>query len=106
MVKKEIIEILKEYLNLLRTEGIFVHKAFLFGSHLTNTAIDESDIDFMIVTKNENNDYLSGKIWSLTKKVNTKIEPYVIDKNKFYTDDFSPLIQLVKSSGLEINIVS
>ena len=50
MVKREIIEILKKYIFVLRSEGITIDKAYLYGSYLSNTATDESDIDIMIVT--------------------------------------------------------
>jgi predicted nucleotidyltransferase len=102
MAKREVIEILKKYILLLRTGGISVEKAFLYGSYLTNSARDESDIDLMIVTENEENDNLVGKIWSLTKKVNSKIEPYLVGKKRFYSDENSPLIEIVKKTGLEI----
>jgi len=36
---------------------------------------------------NENDDYLAGKIWSLTQKVNSKIEPYLVGKTRFYNDN-------------------
>jgi predicted nucleotidyltransferase len=102
MAKSEVIEILRLYVNLLKSEGIFVDKAFLYGSYLTDTATSDSDIDLMIVTENENDDYLAGKIWSLTRKINTKIEPFLVGKNRFYSNDNSPLVDLVKRTGLEI----
>lgn len=103
MVKSEIIEILRKYIYLLRAEGISVDKAFLYGSYLSNTETNDSDIDLMIVTENENDDYIAGKIWSLTQKVNSKIEPYLVGTNRFYNNDNSPLIDLVKRTGLEIS---
>ena len=101
MANKEIIEILKKYIRILRAEGIIVDKAYLYGSFLSNTASEESDIDIMIVTYNED-DYLSGKIWSLTRKVNSKIEPYLVGKERFKNSEDSPLIELVKRTGLKI----
>ena len=74
MAKNEVIEILKLYINLLRAEGIFVDKAYLYGSYLNDSATSDSDIDLMIVTDNEDDDYLAGKIWKLTRNINTKIE--------------------------------
>lgn len=85
----------------MRSEGITVDKAYLYGSYLTNTANDDSDIDIMIVSDAEG-DYLTGKIWSLTKKVNSKIEPYLVGKMRFNDHVNSPLIDLVKRTGLEI----
>ena len=103
MAKSEIIEILRKYIYLSRAEGISVDKAFLYGSYLSNTETNDSDIDLMIVTENESDDYIAGKIWSLTQKVNSKIEPYLVGTNRFYNNDNSPLIDLVKRTGLEIS---
>lgn len=51
MAKREVIEILKKYISLLKTEGIPVEKAFLYGSYLSNTATDDSDIDLILITE-------------------------------------------------------
>ena len=102
MAKNEVIELLRSYIYLLRSEGILVDKAFLYGSYLSNTATSESDIDLMIVTDNDNDDYLAGKIWNLTKKINSKIEPFLISTNRFNSNDNSPLVDLIKRTGLEI----
>lgn len=101
MAKREVIEILKKYIFVLRSEGITIDKAYLYGSYLSDTATDDSDIDIMIVTENED-DYVTGKIWSLTRKVNSKIEPYLVEKTRFIDNVDSPLIDLVKRTGLEI----
>lgn len=101
MDRREIVEILKKYIFVLRSEGIPIDKAFLYGSYLSNSAGDESDIDIMIVTENED-DFLAGKIWSLTGKVNSRIEPYIVGKGRFINNKDSPLIDLVKRTGLEI----
>ncbi|NJK85391.1 MAG: nucleotidyltransferase domain-containing protein [Bacteroidales bacterium] len=101
MAKREIVEMLKKYIFVLRSEGIKIDKAYLYGSYLSNKATDESDIDIMLVTENED-DYLTGKIWSLTRKVSSKIEPYLVEKGRFYNNVDSPLIDLVKKTGLEI----
>lgn len=101
MAKREIVEILKKYIFVLRSEGITIDKAYLYGSYLSNTASDESNIDIMIVVEKED-DYLTGKIWSLTKKVNSKIEPYLVGKRRFNNNENSLLIDLVKRTVLEI----
>ncbi len=105
MATTEVIELLKKYVLLLNTEGISVYKAYLFGSYSTNTASNTSDIDVMIVSDNydENDDEASGKIWKLTRKVNTKIEPFLIGKKKFNDDNSSPLISMIKTHGIEIS---
>jgi predicted nucleotidyltransferase len=95
------VEVLKKFIFILRSEGISVDKAFLYGSYLTNNTTEDSDIDVLIVTENEN-DNLTGKIWSLTKRVNSRIEPYLIDKDRFINNKDSLLIDLVKRTGIEI----
>jgi predicted nucleotidyltransferase len=102
MAKNEVIEILKSFIFLLRSEGIPVEKAILYGSWLSGSATDESDIDILVVTENGDNDYIAGKIWQLTRKINTRIEPFIIGIDHFNSNDNSPLIDLIKRTGLEI----
>lgn len=104
MAKRKIIESLKKYINLLKAEGISVEKAFLYGSYSLDKETDDSDIDLMIVTNNvdADNDFIVGKIWKLTRNINTKIEPFLVGLDRFKYSDTSPLIDLVKKSGVEI----
>jgi predicted nucleotidyltransferase len=104
MAKREVIELLRKYIILLNAEGISVNKAFLFGSYLNDTASDSSDIDVMIVSDkyDETDDVAAGKIWKLTRKINTKIEPFLIGIKKFRDNNSSPLVSLIKTKGIEI----
>ena len=104
MAKEEIIALIKKYVMLLNTEGLSVQKAFLFGSYSTGHETDLSDIDVMLVSDkfDESDDIAIGKMWRLTKKINTKIEPFLVGIKKFRKDESSPLISTVKESGLEI----
>ena len=106
MAKGEVIELLKRYILLLNSNGISVYKAFLFGSYSTNTATEASDIDIMIISEkyDETDDEAVGKIWKLTRMVSTKIEPFLIGKNKFISDDNSPLIEQIKRQGIELTL--
>lgn len=104
MARESIIELLKIYIQLLRNEGVRIDKAFLYGSYLTGKQTEESDIDLMLVSDqfDVSNDLLAGKIWALTRNVNSKIEPFIIGSKKFANDKISPIIQIVKKEGLEI----
>lgn len=104
MAKREIIEILEKYIALLRAEGIAVNNAFLYGSYSSDTETDDSDIDLMIVTNNTDadDDFVVGKIWKLTRKINTKIEPFLVGLNRFNENNYSPLIDSVKKNGIKI----
>jgi hypothetical protein len=50
----------------------------------------------MVVTELAYDDNLIGKIWSLTSKINTKIEPFVVSINQLNQSENYPLIKLVK----------
>ena len=104
MAPDKIINMLKRYLTLIIQEGIVIDKAFLYGSYSKNAENEDSDIDLCIVSNkiDTNDDLLIGKIWALTKKVNSKIEPYIIDSERFNSDEVSPLIQLVKTEGIRV----
>ena len=106
MATNEVIELLKKYILLLNSEGISVYKAYLFGSYSTNTASEMSDIDVMIVSDNydETDDEAAGKMWKLTLDINTKIEPFLIGLNKFNNDSSSPLVNMIKSTGIDIGL--
>ncbi len=104
MARREVIELLRKYITLLNAEGISVNRAFLFGSYSNDTASDSSDIDVLIVSDkyDETDDVAAGKIWKLTRKINTKIEPFLIGIKKFRDDESSPLVSLIKTKGIEI----
>ena len=104
MAKQSIITSLQKYINLLQEEGITIDKAFLYGSYASETENEDSDIDLMLVSRqfDKADDLVFGKIWALTKKVNSRIEPYIVGMVKFENDSLSPIIQIVKAQGLEI----
>ena len=104
MSKKETIVLLKRYLVLLKNSGIPIHKAFLYGSYANDHATEESDIDVMIISPLFDNEDIESKAkaWSLTRQIDTRIEPYTVGLNKFLVDDISPLIQIIKKEGIEL----
>jgi len=104
MVKKEVIKNINIYLNILAQSGIPVEKAFLFGSYARNEQNDESDIDLMLVSEKFDNpdDILIGQIWNLTRKADTRIEPYPVGLEKYNNDMVSPLLQIVRKEGIQV----
>lgn len=55
-----------------------------------------------LVTEKADDDYLAGKIRSLTRKVDSRIETFLVANGRFYSNNNSPLIDLAKRTGLEI----
>ena len=104
MAKNEVIELLKKYCILLNSVGIPIEKAFLYGSYSRNQATIDSDIDVMLVSSafDSDDDSSNIKAWSLTRKINSRIEPYTVGLKQYLNDDNSPLLQVVKKEGIEI----
>lgn len=106
MDQQEVIDILRKYIYILKQEGIGIDRAFLYGSYASGEANAESDIDVLLVsnTNNETEDSVVGKTWMLTRKISTRIEPWLIGNDRFSDDQGSPLIEYIKSKGVEIKI--
>jgi predicted nucleotidyltransferase len=105
MDRKETITKVTEYIKLLSEAGIVIDQAYLFGSVAKNQDHDGSDIDVMLVSKRFDeaaNDQIFGLIWRLTRKVDTRIEPYAVGLSRFNNDNVSPLLQIVKREGIPI----
>jgi predicted nucleotidyltransferase len=104
MAKKEVITLIKKFLKRLFQEGIPIEKAFLYGSYARGEQQEDSDIDVMLVSEkfDGNNDQAVGKTWRICMSIDTRIEPYTVGKQRFLTDEFSPLLQVVKKEGFEI----
>ncbi len=106
MSQKQVIELIKKYIHILYKEGIPIEKAFLYGSYAKDEASLESDIDVMLVSEifENNDDKLIGKTWRLTTEVDSRIEPFIVGTNRFKTDEYSPLLEIVRQEGIEIKV--
>lgn len=104
MAEKKIIDKINIFLQKIKEAGIAVEKAYLFGSYTKGTENPDSDIDVMIVSSvfDKDGDNAAGIVWSLTKTVDIRIEPYIIGLNRFNSDNVSPLLQIVKKEGILI----
>ncbi|MGD2090994.1 MAG: nucleotidyltransferase domain-containing protein [Candidatus Aminicenantes bacterium] len=104
MAKKEVITLIRRFLKRLFQEGIPIEKAFLYGSFARGEQDEDSDIDVMLVSEayDENDDGTVGKTWRISSSIDTRIEPYTVGKQRFLTDELTPLLQIVKKEGLEI----
>jgi predicted nucleotidyltransferase len=104
MAKKQIITLIKKFLNRLLQEGIPVEKAYLYGSYARGEENEESDIDILLVSElfDKNDDQTVGKTWRIGQSIDVRIEPFTVGRKRFLIDEFSPLLQIVKKEGLEI----
>jgi len=106
MVQREIIEKIKGCIYLLNSKGYNINKAFLYGSFARNEANDDSDIDLMLVSDAFDNSDIEEKaiVWVLAAEVDPRIEPYMVGTKRFLTDNYSPLLEIVRTEGIEIEI--
>jgi predicted nucleotidyltransferase len=106
MSQKEVIDKVKQYCLLLNSSGITVEKAFLFGSWARGDSRQESDIDVMIVSSmfDTYDVMLKAKAWRMTETIDLKIEPYTVGLKRFENDHISPLLQIIKTEGIEIAV--
>jgi len=106
MSQIDVINIIHTYIQVLKQAGIILDKAFLYGSYARNEANEESDIDLMLVSGmfDTDDDYLLSKPWIYSSKVDHRIEPISVGLLRFNSDDASPIIELVRQTGIEIQV--
>jgi len=51
----------------------------------------------------DRDDFIAGKVWALTRKVNSLIEPYMMGRKRFDAEETSPLVQIVKEEGIGVS---
>jgi len=104
MPDEQILNITRDYIYLLNQEGFRIIRAFLYGSYAKGNMHDSSDIDLMLVSDYQIEDDMQKKMqaWLLTRKIDTRIEPYLVNNHRFVQDEDSPLVEIVKNEGLEI----
>lgn len=106
MVAQSTLDIINDYLLALKKNNIHLGKVFLYGSYANESYNENSDIDLMLISDyfDDTREKYLGVIWKLTEISNFKIEPFTIGSQRFETDDYSPLVQIVKKEGIEIPI--
>lgn len=104
MVDPHILNLLGDYINLLNNEGFAIGRAFLYGSYVTGRNTASSDIDVLLVlgSTDEPDIRKKSRAWALTRKVDSRIEPYLISAHRFDHDESSPLFEIVRREGIEI----
>lgn len=100
MDKNEATKKVQQY-KLLLGNHFEIETVYLFGSFVSNTNREDSDIDVAVVVKSISDDYFSVNplLWKLRRQVDDRIEPILIDKN----NDKSGFLDEIKRTGIEIN---
>ncbi len=102
MVKNNIINIIKKYIQELKKENINILTVFLYGSYARGTNREDSDIDIAIVCKNAEVDIIEKnmELWKIAVRVDTRIAPMYFTQMDF-NKNYIPIVTEIKK-GLEL----
>jgi predicted nucleotidyltransferase len=106
MAEKEIAELIKDYVRLLRSEGIAVEKAILYGSWARGVTAEDADIDVALIIRglDRANFNIKRTLMRLAVRIDERIEPVAYSPEDFVKDDWLPLLYSIKKTGKEIAI--
>lgn len=106
MVEKAVIEIIREFVNVLRKEGVHVHRVILYGSYVKGKPRRESDIDVAIISNDFGKDTTEEGMYlfRIAGGIDPRLEPIPISIESYENDTWVPLIYEIREKGLEIEI--
>ena len=85
MAKKQVVKIIKDFINAVKEKNIKVEVAVLFGSYAHNKANEDSDIDIAIISPDFGKDFVNESI--LLKKISMAID-YDISPRPYSTEEY------------------
>lgn len=101
-VNVAVLETLYRFLEALRTYGIHVESAYLFGSCARGTERKWSDIDVAIVSSDFSADRFEEgvRLMKLSSRIDSRIEPVPFRPSTFIDED--PLVWEIKKEGISL----
>lgn len=105
MADRSIIEVVRSYLYVLDEDGIDVRFGVLYGSQANGSAGEWSDIDLVVVSPyfDRYRDHKDvERLWVLTLKTDTRIEPVACGLKEWEQDDSRAIIEIARREGLRI----
>jgi len=106
MATDAIVNLVRRYLNLLREEGFHIQRAVIFGSQARDEAHADSDIDLLIPSPDF--DELTWKqeerLWALTARLDSRLEPIPCSESRWWSDEVSPLIEAARLEGIVVDV--
>ena len=100
--REEVIEKVRELLDVLRSDGLRIIAAYLYGSQATGTSDEDSDIDVAIVSPDLSGDRLEDwcRLNKLASRQDVRLEVVGFRPEQFR--DEHPLAWEVKSKGVRL----
>ncbi len=100
--KKIVYQKIKDYIKIMKQNGIDIWRVYLYGSYATNKFTNYSDIDLAIfLNKNDIDGFQEdADMMKLTRKVDLRIEPHSFAKLDF--DKKDPFVKEIITKGERI----
>lgn len=100
--KRIIYQKIKDYITILKQNGIDVWRVYLYGSYATGKATIKSDIDLAIFLNRDDIDGFQedAQLMKLRRKVDLRIEPHSFARVDF--DKTDPFIDEIITKGKRI----
>lgn len=101
MDQRTAVEVVKKYINYLKSNKFNIQKAYIFGSYANGKFNDNSDIDLAIILNNVSNSFtLQIQLMKLSRKFDTRIEPHPFDETDFKPSN--PFANEILNKGIQI----
>jgi uncharacterized protein len=107
MAQAAVIKSVQKYLNFLKDNGFDVSFGILFGSQVTGTATELSDIDLIVVSPDFDKKIecrTLDKLWQLAGRTDNRIEPIPCGLERWEKDDWTPIIEIARKEGAVITL--
>lgn len=102
MDKKDVINLVNKYIDILKENNFSVKSVYLFGSYAIGHYNDDSDIDVAIVVDKLTDRFEAQvEMMKLRRQIDTRIEPHPYSSENFTTDN--PFVREVLSTGQRID---
>jgi predicted nucleotidyltransferase len=103
LLRKNKLNVINQYIDLLKQRGVDVSKVILFGSYAKGTAKPESDIDIAVVSSQFGKNNLKEMMFlrRIALKVDSHLEPLPFSP-KDMNDRYSTLAQEIIKHGITI----
>lgn len=108
MVSQEIVDVVLNFMKVLREKGIKVEQVFVYGSYASGKVRKDSDIDVAVISPDFGKDrYEEGKLLrQIAWRIDSRLEPVPISKESFLKDNWIPLIYEIKTAGVPIDVAA
>ena len=102
MAAESIINVVKQYLQMLTEHGIPAYQGVIFGSQATGHAHTWSDIDLLVISPHFDQERKREDInllWRIAARTDSRIEPIPVGQHQFEEDDSSAIIEIARREG-------